>query len=145
MKIAIIVISILVIAALVVGGCAHRFKTPEKRAEYFTQKITKKLDLTGEQQVRLESLKEEMLALRKEISEKREGTRGSVRELLNVERFDQEKALDLVNGHVDEVQAKAPQIIAALGHFWDSLDARQQSQVREKMEKHFDRRSHWGH
>lgn len=145
MKIALILISILAIGALVIGGCAHRYKTPEQRADYFMQKITKKLDLNDEQKARLDIIKDEMLAVRKEMQSKREESRDTVRDLLNAPRLDQDTAVAIVNGHVKDISVQAPRIIAALGGFWDSLNPEQQAMVREKMEKHFEGHGRWGH
>lgn len=145
MKIAIIVISVLAIVALAIGGCVHRYKTPEKRAEYITQKITKKLDLNNEQKVRLEAVKNEMLSVRKQMHGKREATKANVQDLLSTPNFDQDKALSIVDGHVNEISTQAPQIVTALADFWDSLNPEQQSRIREKFEEHFEDDGHWGH
>ncbi len=145
MKIALILISILALGALVIGGCAHRYKTPEQRADYFMQKITKKLDLNDEQKAKLNTIKDEMLVVRKEMQSKREEARNTVRDLLNAPRLDQDKALSVVNSHLKDINAQAPRVIAALGGFWDSLNPEQQAKVREKMKKHFEYHGHWGH
>jgi hypothetical protein len=145
MKIALVLISILAIGALVIGGCAHRYKTPEQRADYFTQEITNKLGLNGEQKAKLDIIKDEMLAVRKEMQGKREETRDTVRDLLNAPKLDQNTAVAIVDGHVKNISVQAPRIIAALGGFWDSLNLEQQVMVREKMEKHFEDHGRWGH
>ena len=145
MKISLALISVLAIAALVLGGCAHRYKTPEQRADYYTEKIAKKLDLNDEQKVKLELIKGELLAVREEMQGKREEARNSVRDLLSAPVIDQDKARALVNGHVEDISAKTPGIIAALAGFWDSLTPEQQTKVREKLEKHFERRGCWSH
>jgi Spy/CpxP family protein refolding chaperone len=145
MKIALVLISFLAIGALVFGGCAHRYKTPEQRADHFTQKITKKLDLNDEQKARLNTLKDEIFTVRKEMQGNREMTRNIVRNLLNAPKLDQDKAVAIVNGHVKDINVQAPRVIAALGGFWDSLNPEQQAKVREKMEKHFEGHSRWGH
>lgn len=144
MKIALVLITIIAISALVMGGCAERFKTPEKRAEYFTQKIEKQLDLNDEQRAKLAIVKDEILTIRNEMRGKHEATHASVRDLLNASSLNQEKAITLVNGHVSEISNQAPRAIAALGGFWDSLNPEQQAKVREKMDEHFEQRSHWG-
>lgn len=145
MKIALVLISILAIGALVIGGCVHRYKTPEKRAEHITQKITKKLDLNDEQIANLDLIKNEILAVRKELQTKREESRDTISDLLNAPKLDQDKAMTVVNEHVNGISSQAPRVIAALAGFWDSLDPEQQAKVREKMDKHFERQGHWSH
>ncbi|MCU7846150.1 MAG: Spy/CpxP family protein refolding chaperone [Candidatus Thiodiazotropha sp. (ex Monitilora ramsayi)] len=145
MKITLALISIFTIAALVLGGCAHRYKTPEQRADYFTEKIAKKLDLNDEQKVKLDMMKDELLAVREEMQGKREEARNTVHDLLSAPVIDQDKAVALVNSHVEDISAQAPRIIAALAGFWESLTPEQQTKVREKLEKHFENNGRWSH
>ncbi|MEW8033430.1 MAG: Spy/CpxP family protein refolding chaperone [Candidatus Thiodiazotropha endolucinida] len=145
MKISLALFSVITIATLMLGGCAHHYKTPEQRADYFTEKIAKKLDLNDEQKVKLDAIKDEMLAVREEMKGKREETRNTVNDLLSAPVFDQDMAVALVNGRVEDISAQSPRIIAALAGFWDSLNPEQQANIREKLEKHFDHNGCWSH
>lgn len=145
MKIALILISILAIGGLVLGGCAHRYKDPEKRAEYFSNKISKKLELSAEQKTKLDAVTREFLATRKEMKNKKEVTRKTLGDLLNQPKLDQDKVMSVYKDHVNSMNTHAPRIVAALGGFWDSLTPEQQTKIREKMEKHFKHRGRWGH
>lgn len=105
----------------------------------------KKLDLNDEQKVKLDAIKDEMLAVREEMKGKREETRNTVNDLLSAPVFDQDMAVALVNGRVEDISAQSPRIIAALAGFWDSLNPEQQAKIREKLEKHFDHNGCWSH
>ncbi len=145
MKIVLILISILAIGGLILGGCAHRYKDPEKRAEYFSNKISKKLELNAEQKTKLDAVTREFLAARKEMKSKKEKSRETLRNVLNQPRFDQDKVMSVYKDHVNDMNSHAPRIVAAVGGFWDSLTPEQQAKAREKMEKHFKRHNRWGH
>ena len=143
MNLPLALISTVIISALVIGGCTHSRKNPEKHAEHIMQKITKKLDLNKEQKANLETLKDEILAVRLKSQSKRADTHKNVRDLLNAPQLDQDKALSLVNNHVKGIEDLAPRVLAAAGGFWDSLNPEQQAKVREKMEKHLKHHGSW--
>lgn len=143
MKISLILISVLAMVTMTLGGCAHRFTTPEQRADHFVTIISKKLDLNEEQKANLDTLRDEVLAVREGLEDKREENRSIVRNLLGDPVLDQNKATALVNDHFDDLSSQSPRIVAALANFWDSLNPEQQSKIREKVEKHSDRKGCW--
>ncbi len=145
MKIILVLISILAIGGLILGGCAHRYKDPEKRAEHFSNKISKKLELNAEQKTRLDAVTREFLTARKEMKGKKEASRKTLRDMLNQPKLDQDKVMSIYKDHVNDMNTHAPRVVAALGDFWDSLTPEQQTKAREKMEKHFERHGRWGH
>lgn len=145
MKIILVLISILAVAGLILGGCAHRYKDPEKRAEYFSNKISKKLELNADQKIKLDAVTAEFMTARKEMKGKKDATRNTLREVLNQPKFDQGKVMSIYKDHVSDMNDHAPKIVAAVGDFWDSLTPEQQAKAREKMEKHFERHGRWGH
>jgi len=59
--------------------------------------------------------------------------RAEVRSLVAGNTFDRSKAQSLVDAKTAAVQSGAPQVIAALGDFYDSLNETQQAQVRDFM------------
>ncbi|MCG8488805.1 MAG: Spy/CpxP family protein refolding chaperone [Chromatiales bacterium] len=145
MKISLILISVFAMVTMVLGGCAHRFKTPEQRADHFVTIITKKLDLNDEQKANLNTLRDEMLAVREGLEDKRDEKRDIVQSLLAEPVLDQDKATTLINGHFNDISSQSPRIVAALANFWDSLTPKQQIKIREKVEKHSDRKGCWRH
>ena len=79
------------------------------------------------------------------MKNKRQVSQKIIGEVLNEQKFDQAKLMSVYSGHVDDMNAHAPLVVAALGDFWDSLDSEQQAKIRAKMEKHFSRQGRWGH
>ncbi|MCW8824799.1 MAG: Spy/CpxP family protein refolding chaperone [Gammaproteobacteria bacterium] len=126
-----------------ISGCSH-FKSPEDRAQWMVDKVSSKLELTEVQQVKLKALSDEMLSTRKEMKLKFGDSREQVMALLDQPTLDQDKAIDIVKSHTKMVDDKAPVMVAAFADFYDSLDAEQQAEVREFMQKHKDRHSHHG-
>lgn len=145
MKTVLILISVLAIGGLILGGCANRYKDPDKRAEYFSNKISKKLELDAGQKTRLDAVIAELQSARKVMKGKKQESRETLRTLLNQPKLDQGKVMTLYQDHVKDMNTHAPRIIATLGNFWDSLTPQQQAKAREKMEKHFARHDRWGH
>ena len=135
MKIALIVIAVIAVGVLVVKGISHRYWTPEKKAERLTQVMTKKLDLNEEQKAKLDVLKEQVLAAKSEMKSSREKDLSTVQELLSQPKFDQQRAQGVINGHIQNLSTRSPEIVAALGEFWDSLNPDQQAKVKTKLEK----------
>ena len=67
--------------------------------------------------------------------------RSQLKSLIAGDKFDRAKAEALVQQKTEAVRAGSPEIIAALGDFYDSLNAEQQQKVRDFMER---RRHGWG-
>lgn len=126
------------------AGCGHRFAserfsdmTPEQRAEFrkrAVDRIASRLDLNADQRLRLDTLvgklQEQRLALRGATD-----PRSEVRSLVAGEKFDRTRAQALVSDKVAAVNAKSPEVIAALGDFYDSLSPAQQDKVRDFLQR----------
>lgn len=102
--------------------------TRQEVAEYVQFRITKRLDLNSNQQEKLAAVAEQMGKIRDSMPSDR---REQARSIISGERFDRDKARELVDRHVASVQNHSPGMIAVLGDFYDSLDTDQQSEVRE--------------
>ena len=133
-------------ATVAVGGvtaCSHRYgherfsaMSPEEQSQFrqrIVDRVASKLDLNAEQRQRLD-----VLAAR--LQEQRQALRGTsdprsdVRSLVAGDKFDRDKAAGLVSAKVAAVNAKSPELIAALGDFYDSLSPAQQAKVRDLMQ-----------
>ncbi|WP_280153392.1 Spy/CpxP family protein refolding chaperone [Piscinibacter sp. XHJ-5] len=103
-------------------------------------KVADKLDLDAAQKAKLTALLDRLHEQRTALH----GTtdpRADVQSLMKDATFDRWHAQDLVNAKLNALREKSPQVIAALGDFYDSLRPEQQQRVRE-----FLQRSHrWGH
>ena len=133
-----------VISVGLLGACGHWHKTPEEKAEYAVSKITRKLDLNDTQVTRLDRLKSEILSAGRAFREGHEKSHDDLLALLEAPALDQPKLVSMIMSGTTMVDNRAPAVIAALGEFYDSLDAQQQGQVREHLKDHIEhRRGHW--
>lgn len=134
-----------VIAALslgVAGGVAafgkHRHGNPEQMAARMMEHISEELDLTETQQASLETLKEAMMKVKREMhpeSESKEDHHAQIREMITADQFDQSKMIDMINRKAEIVQQNSSNVVAALGGFLDGLDQDQKNELAKKMEK----------
>jgi len=103
------------------------------------ERVAGKLDLNAEQKQKLNLLADELLAQRKAI--KGDGTppRAAMGTLIAGEKFDRSRAQTLVDEKTRAIQAGAPKLVTAMADFYDSLNAAQQKELREKLQE----RRHW--
>jgi len=137
-----IVSSVLVIGAGMLAACGYHHKTPEERAEWIVKKVSDELDLNDMQKEKLDVVKTEMMKLRKEFNGDRASTRKQVLALVSQPTLDRDALMNMINVRTQAVSNDAPQIVAAFGDFYDSLNPEQQAKVREHIEKGMEHR-HW--
>ena len=135
-------------ATIALGGlaaCSHRYDahawsqmSAEERTKArgkFIDRIASRMELNAEQRAKLDvlagKLEEQRTALVDHASYPREQVKG----LVAGDKFDRAKAQALVNEKTAAVQAKSPEVIAALADFYDSLNVSQQAKVRELMDR----------
>ena len=139
-------------ATILLGGltaCGHRMHhgwgsdaTPEQAAEWrgkMVERVASKLDLNAEQKTKLTVLGEKLHAQCQALRGQGD-PRADVKSLIAGEKFDRAKAQALVQQKTEMVRTGSPEVITALGDFYDSLTPEQQQKVREFME----RRRGWG-
>jgi periplasmic protein CpxP/Spy len=97
------------------------------------EKISGKLDLNAEQKVKLGTLADEMIASRKAFRGNAPDMRTEMQALISADKFDRSKAQQLFDQKSGVIQGSAPKVISAFGDFYDSLNAEQQKQVRERI------------
>lgn len=105
------------------------------------EKISSRLDLNAEQKTKLGVLADQMIASRKAFRGDTD-PRTDLQSLIAGDKFDRSKAQQLLDQKLQAAQGNGPQVLAAFGDFYDSLNPEQQKQLREKLE----RRGHgwWG-
>ncbi len=105
------------------------------------EKVSGKLDLNADQKAKLGVLADQMIASRKAFRGNGD-PRTDLQALIAGDKFDRSKAQQLLDQKLQVAQGNGPQMLAAFGDFYDSLNPEQQKQVREKLE----RRGHgwWG-
>ena len=131
-------------------ACGHRMHyggganaTPEQAAEWrgkMVDRVAGKLDLNAEQKAKLTVLGDRLHAQRLAVRGAAD-PRADLQSLVAGATFDRAKAQALVQQKTDAVRAGSPEVIAAMGDFYDSLNPAQQAKVREFMHK----RGHWRH
>ena len=137
---------------VVLGGlaaCGHRGdhargwsdeRVTEVRGKVI-EKVSSRLDLNADQKAKLGVLADQMIASRKAFRGNTD-PRTDLQALIAGDKFDRSKAQQLLDQKLQAAQGNGPQMLAAFGDFYDSLNPEQQKQVREKLE----RRGHgwWG-
>lgn len=118
-----------------VAACSHH-RGPEQRAEWVMDKMSKTLDLNTDQQAKLKTLSDDMLAMRKDMRPSFGSDREQVLGLLEQPTLNQAKVLDMVHQHTQVINREAPKIVSAMGSFYDSLTPQQQAKVREFVKDH---------
>lgn len=105
------------------------------------EKVSSKLDLNAAQKAKLGVLADQMIASRKAFRGNSD-PRTDIQALIAGDKFDRSKAQQLLDQKLQAAQGNGPQMLAAFGDFYDSLNPEQQKQVRERLE----RRGHgwWG-
>jgi len=130
-----------VLLASAATGC-HRGMhcgTAEERGEWVVQKVSSELELDDTQQARLAEVKDQFLDARRLMKVNREQHRAEVLTMLSQPTFDRDKANAMVGQQIETVNTRAPVVIDAIGNFWESLDADQQTQLREFVEDKIER------
>ena len=97
--------------------------------------VAKRLDLNTEQKQRLATLADKLQQQRAAMTAGTPDPRAAVRGLVAGDKFDRAKAQALVAEKTAAVNTGSPEVIAAMGDFYDSLSATQQARVREYMER----------
>lgn len=99
------------------------------------EKISDKLALNAAQQQKLGLLADELIAQRNAWRGQGSDPRAEVRALIAGDKFDRSAAQGLFERRTQLVEGAGPKVIAAFADFYDSLDATQQQQVRERLDK----------
>ena len=143
----ILLITTSVVLAASLGACGHRafHASPEERTEHLVEYISDDLALNETQTTSLNALKTELLAMRKQMKQERESTRGTLQEALSQPTMDRERVVSLIQTRLQSLQDQTPQIVAAAADFYDGLTAEQQQTLREKIEKRMKRHHGYGH
>ena len=122
-------------SAVIVGTLAacghHRYHDPEKRGEWIVEKVTDELELNESQQAKLETVRKEILTVRKDMHADRKNVREEILVMLDQPQLDRQKVLSMVEQKTVSINQHAPQVVNALGDFYDSLSDEQREELRE--------------
>ena len=99
------------------------------------ERVADRLDLDAAQKTKLAALGEVMAQQRKALRGNTDNPRAEFQALIAGSTFDRNAAQNLVQQKTDAIRAGSPQVIAAMGDFYDSLRPEQQEKVRDFMQK----------
>lgn len=134
-------------ATLAIGAltaCGHRHEgrgwqmSAEDQAKMrgrIIERVTSKLDLNADQQQKLGVLADKLQAQRTALAGTTKDPRAEVQALVAGNKFDRARAQALVSEKTAAIGTGSPEVIAALGDFYDSLNPAQQQKVRAMLEK----------
>jgi periplasmic protein CpxP/Spy len=132
------VIAVLAITGALVFGCGpHRFfcAPPEKKAEYIVKKLTRDLDLTKDQVVKVNKIKEEILERTKVLRNDRDAVHRDVVAMVKSDKLERNTVNNFISKREDKILALKPFIVDKLVEFHDILTPQQRIKLAEKMEK----------
>jgi len=128
---AIFVLSIVVGVSAFGYQCYH--SSMDEKAQYISEKISKKLDLTVEQNKQLVNLKDQILVVAKNIRQNKQLHREKLLGLMDKKQFDRKTAEIILNEKSDVIKAEGTPLILAFADFYDSLDTSQQQKIRDEI------------
>jgi Spy/CpxP family protein refolding chaperone len=118
------------------GFGMHGFNS-EKRADFMVKRMTHKLDLNEAQVTNLTGVQQ---LFSQHFKENKTKKGGELLSLLDAPSLNQAQALHIMQNRGEERKAKAPEVIAAIAQFTDSLSNEQRAQLKEMLQ-HFSRRA----
>lgn len=113
---------------------------PEKRTDFMIKRLTYKLDLN---EVQVSNLKAVQQLFSQYLKESKAQKGGELVSLLEASSLDQAQALHILESRGAERKAKAPEAIATVATFTDSLSDEQRAELKEILQ-HFSQRAGFG-
>jgi Spy/CpxP family protein refolding chaperone len=127
-----------------VAGCSHharhggwdRMSSEEqtRMRDKVMDRVAGRLDLDAEQKKKLAVVADRLMEQRTAFRAGKD-TRTELQSLVSGDKFDRTKAQALLTEKTAAITAKSPEVIAAFGEFYDSLQPAQQAKVREAMQR----------
>lgn len=134
-----VVVAVALVGVIGVSAC-HRHHTPAERAEWMTGKIAKHLNLDDQQKVKLEAVKDEVLAARAESQKEHRGIMEEVIAQVQSEWLDQAKLAQLIEQHPAGQTRMMQRVLPKVAEWYASLRPEQKAEavghIRRWMEHH---------
>lgn len=148
-----VIIGVVVAVGIIVGGAAiwmHRTgychdRSNQDKIAWMVKKGSRSMQLDEAQTANLETLVVYLLPMRELMRDGLAGQKADMLALLEAPVLDQPRALAMVRKKTRLVEAEAPEIVAKIAAFTDSLNPEQKAELMEKMQRrgHY-RRGHHG-
>lgn len=113
----------------------HQCHDPEQKGKWIVEKISSELELTEPQVEKLEDVRDQMMNARKQMHQERKVAREDILKLLGQSSLDRDQSLAMINQRLDAIRDNAPQLVNALGDFYDSLTPDQKQELKERIEE----------
>lgn len=129
-----IAILLLIVSVLTVGGFAFAktkgdYRGSEGHMSWMKERASDKLNLTENQQARLETLFDTLTALRDGMRQSRQETHQELSELLSAPQLDRAEAQALLNERHAAMSASSQDVLNAFADFSDNLTAEQRDEL----------------
>ncbi|GJL80913.1 MAG: hypothetical protein DHS20C01_05470 [marine bacterium B5-7] len=141
---------VFLLVIVVAGGVAalvHNFGGHfDARADRMVSHMDRQLELDVEQRRALNGLKSDLLGLKREMRELTGDGLDQWVDMIVADELDQQRMLTMIEDKTRQINEQAPQLVASLARFTDSLDASQKSILKEKLYSISERRDnhhHW--
>ena len=123
--------------AVAVAGCGHGYRhhEPGDYAVRHIERLGKELNLNEAQTAKLNAVTETLRKGRDTMRAKHDEKQKEVLALLDQPKLDRQRALGLVQQTTRDINDHAPEMIAAMGDFYDSLTPTQQQKLREEVKE----------
>ena len=123
--------------AVAVAGCGHGMRHHESGdyAIRHIEKLGKELNLNGAQTAKLNAVTETLRKGRDTMRGKHEERQKAMLALLDQPKLDRQRALGLVQETTRDINDRAPEVVAVMGDFYDSLTPPQQQKLRDELKE----------
>jgi hypothetical protein len=124
------------------AGCHHHHgrhcwgPTPEEKAQWIVKKAGKKLDLDETQKSALKDVADALLAIRAEMHQEKDKTHNEVLAMINSEKLDTGRLLEIVATKQRLVDENAPSILEKLALFHGTLNEEQKDKITAHFKKY---------
>lgn len=123
------------LAVVTLSGSVFAYSKFHYDSDYYADRIVKKisgkLELNDVQQVQLVKLRDTIMQARKEVHKSKAGLQSDIENLISQDTLDRQFVLDRINQRADVMRVKAPDIVNAMGDFYDSLNPEQLQKLRK--------------
>ncbi len=136
-------VAVITLAATILGfaGC-NRHRSPEERIAHKLDHIGYALDLTEQQQGKLNEVKNEILQVRSAMGDEHQALLNEVITQVGSDRISQATVLSLLDQHYALMKQAAPQVIAKVSELHATLTPEQKAKAVERLTWFKEKRMH---
>lgn len=131
------VLAVGVTGAVFAFGSHHYYSnlSMQEKAEMISDRIDRKLDLNDTQKVNLDALTSHVAGLMQQVKDNRQTREELLNGVLSDQALDQAALLQRINEKTALINENAPEVVARLAGFMDSLDADQKAEIKQIIDK----------